>query len=129
MNQNSRTTVEHKLRNSLMEETKKTKYQRCFVNNCAADSPIIGGHEIPRSYMERLPGEHTMAVFTKYRFGRPPNELPMPQGIGDATVGYFTCRTHDAMFQEVDQLSSICTRPGERTLNLMCYRNILYNRW
>ena len=28
----------------------------------------------------------------------------MKQGINDATVGYFTCKPHDDMFQDVDLL-------------------------
>ena len=79
--------------------------------------------------MQRLPGSNTMKVFTKRRIGRPENELPMNEGINDATVGYFTCKPHDDMFQEVDLLADITAMPKQRTLDLMCYRNILYNRW
>ena len=79
--------------------------------------------------MQRLPGSNTMKVFTKRRFGRLETELPMNEGINDATVGYFTCKPHDDMFQEVDLLADITAMPKQRTLDLMCYRNILYNRW
>ena len=113
-----------------MADTEKHRYQRCFVNNnCTTEQPVIGGHAIPKNYMHRLPGSSTMKVFTKRRFGRPENEIPMKEGINVATVGYFTCKPHDQMFQEVDLLADITAMPKQRTLDLMCYRNILYNRW
>ncbi len=120
----------HALRDSLMQETQKTSYQRCLVNNrCHTGKPVIGGHLIPQNYLRRLPGEHNMAVFATRRFGRPLTERPIRQGIGDTTVGYFTCKPHDDMFQEVDRLSDIYVMPDQRVLDLMCYRNVLYTRW
>ena len=113
-----------------MRETRKTEYKRCLVNdNCTTNEQVIGGHLIPRNYLQRLPGENNMAVFTNHRFGRPPESLPMKEGIGEATVGYFTCETHDKLFYEVDQLLDLSCMPEGRILDLMCYRNILYNRW
>ena len=121
---------QHALRSSLMADTEKHRYQRCLVNNdCTTKQPVIGGHAIPKNHMQRLPGSNTMKVFTKRRFGRPENELPLNEGINDATVGYFTCKRHDDMFQEVDLLADITAMPKQRTLDLMCYRNILYSRW
>ena len=120
----------HALRDRLMRETRKTSYQRCLVkNHCNTGEPVIQGHQIPASYMRRLPGENTMAVFTKRRFGRRSENLPMAEGIHDATTGFFTCKPHDDLFQDVDQLSDIITIPENRILDLMCYRNILFNRW
>ena len=121
---------QHALRSSLMADTEKHQYQRCLVNNnCTTQQPVIGGHAIPKNYMQRLPGSNTMRVFTKHRFGRPEKKLPMKQGINDATVGYFTCKPHDDMFQDVDLLADITAMPKQHTMDLMCYRNILYSRW
>ena len=61
--------------------------------------------------MQRLPGSNTMRVFTKRRFGRPEKKLPMKHGISVATVGHFTCKPHDDMFQEVDLLADITAMP------------------
>ena len=118
------------LLDSLMRETLKTSYQRCLVHNkCDTGEPVIKGHQIPANYMRRLPGENTMAVFTKHRFGRPPGTLPMEEGVNFATTGYFTCQPHDGIFKEVDQLSDITAIPEKQILDLMCYRNVLFNRW
>ena len=118
------------LRDSMMRETLRTSYKRCLVHNkCDTGAPVIKGHLIPVNYMRRLPGENTMAVFTKHRVGRRPRTVPMEEGINYATTGYFTCQPHDEMFQEVDQLSDITDFPEKRILDLMCYRNVLFNRW
>ena len=53
----------------------------------------------------------------------------MNEGINDATVGYFTCKPHDEYVPRGRLLADITAMPKQRTLDLMCYRNILYNRW
>ena len=121
---------EHALRSSLAAYTEKHQYQRRLINNnCTTGERVVGWHAIPRNYMRRLPGPNRMKVFTKRRFGRPESNLPMNAGINDATVGYFTCKPHDDLVQAVDRLGDIATLPDQRTLGLMCYRSILYNRW
>ena len=124
------TNQEQALRSVLMKYTEKHQYRRCLVNDqCTTGEMVIGGHQISKNHMQRLPGQNSMRVFTKHRFGRPEPKLPMKEGINNATVGYFICKLHDALFQEVDQLEDIRSLPQKRVLDLMCYRNILYNRW
>ncbi len=67
-------------------------------------------------------------MFTKHRFGRR-EELPMEAGIGDATVGYFTCSKHDREFYPADQAVITTDVPPQQTLDLMAYRGILHARW
>ena len=123
-------TVEQAIRTSLVRQTDKEQYKRCLVHDrCTTREPVIKGHQIPQSYMRRLPGGNNMAIFGKRRFGWPESKLPLSEGIGFATAGYFTCKSHDDWFQDVDRLSDIPALPDKRTLHLMCYRSILYNRW
>ena len=123
-------TVEQAIRTSLVRQTDNEQYKRCLVHDrCTTREPVIKGHQIPQSYMRRLPGGNNMAIFGKRRFGWPESKLPLSEGIGFATAGYFTCKSHDDWFQDVDRLSDIPALPDKRTLHLMCYRSILYNRW
>ena len=71
-----------------------------------------------------------MKVFTKHRFAPEfKTELPMQQGRGDATTGYFTCQQHDQEFAYADKAAITTELPPQRTLDLMALRGILHARW
>ena len=53
----------------------------------------------------------------------------MVEGASHASTGYFTCEVHEALFRPADEIVDINTMPDRHTLNLMCYRNLLYTRW
>ena len=118
-----------KFEQALMDATRRDEYKQCLVNNgCPNDA--VKGHSVPVAYMKRLPGyDGQMRVFNTPRFGRLPPELPMVEGVGHASTGYFTCEVHEALFRPADEIVDISAMPDRRTLNLMCYRNLLYTRW
>ena len=117
------------LENALMEATRRNQYRQCQVSTECSD-PAVKGHLVPISYMKRLLGfSGQLMVFTKYRFGRLPPQLPMQEGVHYATTGYFTCKRHDDLFQSADGVADVDYMPDRRTLNLICYRNVLHTRW
>ena len=122
-------TANRILEQALMDATRRDLYKRCLVyDDCPHDA--VKGHSVPVSYMKRLPKYNgQLRVFHRNRFGRLPPELPMTEGSGDASTGYFTCQLHEALFGPVDNLVDVDQMLDLRTLNLMCYRNVLYSRW
>ena len=122
-------TAKRILEQAFMDATRRDQYKQCLVNDgCPNDT--VKGHSVPESYMKRLPGYPSqMRVFNRSRFGRLPRELPMTEGVGDASTGYFTCEVHEDLFGPADNIVDVDQMPNVRTLNLMCYRNVLYTRW
>ena len=117
-----------KLDLAILDATRVDKYQECLAGGDCQE-PAIKGHLIPRAHLKRLPGHsNQMKVFNNERFSAEPT-LPLRKGIGWASTGYFTCKTHDAMFQQADQVSDMDVVPPTRVLNLICYRNALQARW
>ena len=117
-----------KLDLAILDATRADKYQECLAGGDCQE-PAIKGHLIPRAHLKRLLGHsNQMKVFNNERFSAEPT-LPLRKGIGWASTGYFTCKTHDAMFQQADQVSDMDVVPPTRVLNLICYRNALQARW
>lgn len=117
-----------KLARVILEATRAEQYKKCQAGvDCL--EPAINGHLTPRAYLKRLPGrDNQMKVFNSYRFSADPS-LPLRKGIGVASTGYFTCKTHDALFQDADRIADVDQMPSTRTLNLICYRSALQAGW
>ena len=114
---------------ALMDATRRDQYKQCLVSAECPD-PVVKGHSVPVSYLKRLPGsEGKMMVFNRFRFGELRPHLPMEEGINYASTGYFTCQPHDGLFQPADGIADIEHMPNCRTMNLVCYRNVLLARW
>lgn len=117
------------LTQALMDATRRDQYKQCLVNN-GCPNPAVKGHSVPRAYLRRLPGDSgQMMVFNRPRFGELPRETPMREGISDASTGYFTCQDHESFFGPADSVTDLREMPDHRTLNLVCYRSLLYSRW
>lgn len=117
-----------KLEQAILSATRPDQYKKCQAGADCLE-PAIKGHLTPRAYLKKLPGDdHQMKVFNNYRFSPDPR-LPLRKGIGEASTGYFTCKTHDALFQEADKIIDMDIVPRTRVLNLVCYRNALQARW
>ncbi len=116
------------LEQAILAATRPEQYQKCQAGaDCL--SPAIRGHLTPRAYLKRLPGDdNQMKVFNNYRFSPDP-QLPLRKGISLASTGYFSCKAHDALFQEADKIVDMDVVPRTRVLNLICYRNALQSRW
>ena len=123
--------IRETVRSAFLRETNPAKLKECQVaDGCSKQA--VQGHLIPRSYMKRLPGNSSeMCVFTRYRFGagRPPTSFPMAADRGVATTAFFTCHEHEALFYDADKINHITVKPKQKTLNAMCYRNLIHQRW
>ena len=123
--------IREQVRSAFLDETAPDKLKECQVAD-GCSNPAVQGHLIPRGYMRRLPGDSLeMRVFTKYRFsaGRAPESFPMSAHAGVATSAFFTCQKHEALFYNADEISNITIKPNQKTLNAMCYRNLIHQRW
>ena len=123
--------IREQVRSLFLDETAPGKLRECQVSD-GCSNPAVKGHLIPRSYMKRLTGiSSEMCVFSTYRFGagRPPKSFPMSADIGMATTAFFTCQEHEALFQAVDEIRNITRKPDQKTMNAMCYRNLIHQRW
>ena len=113
----------------LSAQTNPQKQKKClFGNGCKG--PPVTGHLVPENYMKVLGSSGQMKVFNKHRFAPEfKEELPMTQGRGLATVGYFTCEQHDQKFTDADEAVIATEAPPQRTLDLMALREIMHARW
>lgn len=122
-------TPHRKVSQFLSDQTNPQKHQKCLFGNGCKGSPVKG-HLVPENYMKILGPSGQMKVFTKHRFAPEfKKELPMRQGRGVATVGYFTCQQHEQEFADADKAAITTEVPPQRTLDLMALRGILHTRW
>lgn len=123
--------IREQVRSMFLDETDPAKLKECQVSG-GCPNQAVRGHLIPRCYMRRLPGNSLeMRVFTGYRFGagRSPKSFPIEVHAGAATTAFFTCQEHEALFYIADEISQITIKPNQKTLNAMCYRNLIHQRW
>jgi len=113
----------------LSDQTNPRKHQECLFGNGCKGHPVTG-HLVPENYMKVLGSSGQMKVFTKHRFAPEFKEkLPMSQGRGVATVGYFACAQHEQEFVDADIAVITTEAPPQRTLDLMAFREIMHARW
>ena len=109
----------------------KSTYKKClFEHDC--NDPTILGHSVSRSMLKSI--QHNGEVISpNARTSKDLSGLSnlnlkfMPEGVGRASTGTFTCQAHDSLFQSID--SSPFHFEDLSTLNLLYYRAILRETW
>ena len=114
-----------------LDLARKGTYRKClFVDDCTEQT--IWAHSVSRAVLETIQhhGEvikpHT--ITSKDDSGRSHVGLRlMPEAISQASIGTFTCHTHDSIFNCIDTTPMDFDDP--KVLNLLFYRAILKDAW
>lgn len=109
-----------------LDRIRRSEYRCCLVEeNCTEEA--VNAHSVPRTVLRTIseegyviaPDTYTSADGLELRF--------RPEGIGQASIGNFSCQMHDSVFRAIDTTDIDFEDP--RICDLIWFRALLREAW